>query len=178
MVITDLHPDFMTIRVATESDLPTIVNIYNASIPERMATADLTPVSVASRRDWFLAHHPQKYPIFVKVTHDLVIGWLSFQAFYGRPAFHQTAEVSIYVAAEAQHQGIGQELLAYGISQSPQLGLKTLLGFIFGHNQASLRLFEKFGFERWGHLPQVAELDGVERDVVILGKRLEAADRR
>jgi len=37
----------MPIRHATASDLPEIVSIYNASIPGRMATADLAPVSVA-----------------------------------------------------------------------------------------------------------------------------------
>ncbi len=49
--------------------------------------------------------------------------------------------------------------------------LKTLMGIIFAHNQPSLRLFEKFGFQQWGYLPQVAELDSVERDVIILGLR-------
>jgi L-amino acid N-acyltransferase YncA len=162
----------MTIRLARESDLPTIVNIYNASIPHKMATADLTPVSVDSRRDWFLAHKPKKHPIFVKVRDNSVIAWLSFQPFYGRPAYHATAEVSIYVAPDYQHQGMGQELLGYGIGKSPELGLKTLLGFIFAHNRASVNLFEKFGFQCWGYLPNVAELDGVERDLLILGKRL------
>jgi phosphinothricin acetyltransferase len=57
--------------------------------------------------------------------------------------------------------------------RAPRLGLKTLLGFIFGHNEPSLRLFEVFGFQRWGILPRVAELDGVERDLVIIGRRLE-----
>ena len=43
----------MPIRHATASDLPEIVSIYNASIPGRMATADLAPVSVAERKQWF-----------------------------------------------------------------------------------------------------------------------------
>jgi L-amino acid N-acyltransferase YncA len=37
------------------------------------------------------------------------------------------------------------------------------------HNEPSLRLFEDFGFERRAHRPKVAELDGVERDLVVLG---------
>ena len=48
----------------------------------------------------------------------------------------------------------------------------ALLGFIFGHNEASLRLFQRFEFQTWGTLPRVAVLDGVERDLVILGRRL------
>ena len=51
----------------------------------------------------------------------------------------------------------------------------TFLAFIFGHNTPSLTLFAAAGFQRWGLLPQVAELDGVDRDLVILGRRLGAA---
>jgi phosphinothricin acetyltransferase len=63
-------------------------------------------------------------------------------------------------------------LLERAIAQGPRLGLKTLMGFIFAHNDPSLRLFEKFGFEHWGYYPRVAELDGIERDLVIVGRRL------
>ncbi len=51
--------------------------------------------------------------------------------------------------------------------------MKTLLGFIFGHNTASLALFARFGFARWGELPRVAALDGIERDLVIVGLRID-----
>ena len=37
------------IRDAIDSDLETIVAIYNAAIPGRMATADTEPVAVESR---------------------------------------------------------------------------------------------------------------------------------
>jgi L-amino acid N-acyltransferase YncA len=42
----------------------------------------------------------------------------------------------------------------------------------FAHNGPSVKLFERFGFERWGHFPEVAELDGVRRDLVVLGLRV------
>jgi L-amino acid N-acyltransferase YncA len=162
----------MTIRDATEFDLPAIVIIYNAAIPGRMATADTQPVTVENRRVWFHEHNPITRPLWVAVQNDAIVGWLSFQSFYGRPAYHATAELSIYVAHNCQRNGIGSALLANAIEQAPRLGLKTLLGFIFAHNDASLRLFEKFGFQRWGVLPRVAELDGVERDLIIVGRRL------
>ncbi|MHC5833356.1 MAG: GNAT family N-acetyltransferase, partial [Nostoc sp.] len=59
------------------------------------------------------------------------------------------------------------------ISESPTLGLKTLVCLIFAHNQPSLKLFETFGFQPWGHLPKVAEIDSVERDLVIMGLRIK-----
>lgn len=161
----------MIIRDATENDLSTIVAIYNAAVPGRMATADLEPVTVASRVLWFNEHTPISRPIWVIEVDARIAGWLSFQSFYGRPAYHRTAEISIYIAPAFQRRGVGRQLLSHAIAQSPKLGLKTLVGFIFAHNQPSLQLFETLGFQRWGYLPRVAELDGAERDLIILGWR-------
>jgi phosphinothricin acetyltransferase len=162
------------IRDATEADLPAIVSIYNSTIPTRLSTADTTPVSVESRLPWFHEHTPTNRPLWVLEIDDAIAGWFSFQSFYGRPAYHATAEVSVYVSAAHRRLGIGRQLLAEGIRRAPDLGLRTLVGFIFGHNTPSLGLFESFGFQRWGVLPRVAELDGVERDLVIVGRRLDA----
>ena len=164
----------MRIRDAIEADLPAIVSIYNATIPTRLSTADTSPVSVESRLPWFHEHTPANRPLWVLEIDDTVAGWFSFQSFYGRPAYHATAEVSVYVSAAHRRLGIGRQLLAAGIRRAPDLGLHTLVGFIFGHNAPSLGLFESFGFQRWGVLPRVAELDGVERDLVIVGRRLDA----
>ncbi|MDQ2098589.1 MAG: N-acetyltransferase family protein [Tychonema bourrellyi B0820] len=162
----------MKIRDASESDLPAIVQIYNAAIPGRSATADLEPISVESRLPWYRQHSPDSLPIWVMESEQTIIGWLSLQRFYGRAAYQHTAEVSIYITPDRQCCGVGQKLLQQAIGRSPELGIKTLIGIIFAHNQPSLKLFNKFGFQTWGHLPQVAELDGVERDVVIIGLRL------
>jgi phosphinothricin acetyltransferase len=167
-------PDGWRIRDALESDLPAIVAIYNASIPGRRATADTEPVTVAERRPWLAAHTADRRPLWVAESEGTVRGWLGFQSFYGRPAYAATAELSVYVAATAQQRGVGRHLLRHAIEQAPRLGLSTLLGFVFAHNTPSLTLFERAGFERWGHLPRVAVLDGVERDLVILGRRVRA----
>ncbi|MBW4554752.1 MAG: GNAT family N-acetyltransferase [Trichormus sp. ATA11-4-KO1] len=164
----------MSIRHAIETDLPAIVAIYNAAIPSRMATADLEPVSVNSRLTWFQGRSPAKRPLWVIEIEGVVVGWLSFQSFYGRPAYNSTAEISIYIAPSVHRCGLGRQLLAQAIRESHNLGLNTLLGFIFAHNQPSLKLFETFGFQQWGHLPKVAELEGVERDLIIVGLRVMA----
>jgi L-amino acid N-acyltransferase YncA len=162
----------MTIRLAKQDDLSTIVDIYNSTIDSRMVTADLTPVSVESRLPWFLSHKPKTRPIFVKIQNNQVIAWLSFQDFYGRLAYQYTSEISLYVDNNFRGKKIGSQLLEYGLNQCPQLKIKTVLGFIFGHNQPSLNLFKKFGFQQWGNFPKIAELDTIERDLIILGKRI------
>ena len=162
------------IRDAREDDLEAIVAIYNASIPGRLATADTEPVSVESRRSWFHERDWKHHPIWVLENGDAdhrVAGWLGFGKFYGRPAYAATAEVSIYVDPAAQRLGIATELLRQAVERAPALSLQTFLGFVFAHNARSVALCQKFGFQRWGLLPQIAVLDGVERDLLILGLR-------
>ena len=61
---------------ASLEDLDQIVSIYNSTIPSRMVTADLEPVSVESRLPWYKEHHPGKRPLWViKNTVDEIIGW-------------------------------------------------------------------------------------------------------
>ncbi|HKQ23325.1 MAG TPA: GNAT family N-acetyltransferase [Burkholderiales bacterium] len=159
-------------RVASREDLPQIIAIYNATIPSRMVTADLEPVSVASRVRWFEEHSADFRPLWVVEAEAQVAGWLSFSSFYGRPAYNKTAELSVYIHAAFRKRGIASYLLTRALAQAPGLGIDTVLGFIFGHNLTSLALFDKFGFARWGELPKVALLDGVERDVIIVGRRV------
>jgi hypothetical protein len=55
----------LQIRDAIEADLPAIVEIHNAAITTRVSTAQLEPVTIESRREWFRAHSPAQYPIWV-----------------------------------------------------------------------------------------------------------------
>ena len=159
-------------RVAHRSDLPQIVEIYNATIPTRMVTADTEPVSVESRARWFEEHTPAFRPLWVIEAEGQIAAWLSFSSFYGRPAYDKTAELSVYVHQAFRRQGLGAYLLRRAVADAPALGMNTLMGFIFAHNEPSLRLFMEHGFSRWGELPRIAELDGIERDVVIVGRRV------
>ncbi len=163
----------ITFRDAVAGDLPAIVGIYNATIPGRGVTADLEPVSVESRRAWFDAHDATRRPLWVAIEDGVIVGWLSFSDFYGRPAYAASVEVSVYLADEARGRGLGKVFLKRAIDGAPACGVKTLIGFIFGHNAASLALFERCGFVSWGRLPRVASLDGVERDLIIVGLRID-----
>lgn len=159
-------------RLATESDLPHIVAIYNATIPSRKVTADTEPVTVEARGQWFRDHGPGFRPLWVVEDNNTVVAWLSFSVFYGRPAYHRTAELSIYVDEAHRRQHIAHDLLRDAVAHAPTLRVDTLLGFIFAHNEPSLNLFMGFGFERWGLLPAVARLDGKDVDLAILGRKV------
>jgi phosphinothricin acetyltransferase len=153
--------------------LSRVVAIYNASIPGRMATADTAPVTVEAREPWFREFDPAARPLWVfTVAGNDIAGWLGLRSFYGRPAYRRTVELAVYTDPAAQRRGVAKNLVAHALASAPGLAIATILGFVFAHNIPSLRLLEGAGFQRWGHLPRVAEFDGVERDLVILGRRI------
>ncbi|MGN1386171.1 MAG: GNAT family N-acetyltransferase [Bacillus sp. (in: firmicutes)] len=160
------------IRDAVIEDLSDIIKIYNSTVSSRMVTADLEEITVESRVNWFNEHSPNFRPLWVVLDEGEICAWLSFQSFYGRPAYNGTAEVSIYIHEQFRNKGLGKYMLQRAIEHCPHLNITNLLGFIFGHNHASIKLFEHYGFEKWGHLPKVAVLDEMERDLMILGKRI------
>jgi phosphinothricin acetyltransferase len=157
---------------AVLEDLPAIVEIYNSTIEGRMVTADTEPVSIKSREDWFHEHEPLRRPLWKVMMNENMIGWVSFQSFYGRPAYQATAEISIYLEEKARGKGFGKKILKYAMESCASLEIKTLLGFIFAHNLPSVELFKRMGFEIWGQFPGIATLDEKERDLIIVGKRI------
>ena len=160
------------IREATADDLPAIVGIYNAAVPE-LVTADISPVAVESRVAWFESHSADHHPIWVVVADgEQVVGWLSLNSFYDKPVYDATAEVSVYVEPASRRSGVARGLLTAAIERGPELGLKRLLGLIYADNAPSLRLFSEAGFDRWGLMPRVTDREGREVDVVIMGRRV------
>ena len=163
----------LVIRDGVETDLDSIVAIYNASIPGRLATADTEPITVESRRGWLRDRDRARHPLWVVERQGRVIGWLSVGPFYGRVAYAATCELGIYVDPVEQRAGAATALMQHALVQAGALGITTYLAFVFAHNERSVALCEKFGFAQWGRLPRVAVLDGVERDLLIMGLRMD-----
>ena len=157
---------------ATLADLPLIVDIYNSTVPGRLVTADTTPVSVDDKLSWFHAHNPNTRPLWIIREGDVVIGWVSFNNFYGRPAYNGTAELSIYLHADWRKKGYGKKILQHCLLRGPHLELHTILGFIFSHNAPSIELFLQAGFAEWGNLKDVAIMDGKHYSLLIFGKKI------
>ncbi|MBR8461258.1 N-acetyltransferase [Campylobacter sp. faydin G-140] len=162
----------LEIVLAKREDLPKIVEIYNSTIPAHTSTADLTPVSVEQREPWFYAHKGNR-PLYVMRDDGEIVAWCSFSDYIARAAYDISAEISLYVSHNARGKGVGAKFLTTMLSLAPSLGLKNVIAVIFKHNKPSINLFHKFGFEDWGELPDVCDIDGELKSVVILGKRVK-----
>ncbi|MEL6615909.1 MAG: N-acetyltransferase family protein [Bacteroidota bacterium] len=161
----------MDIRLARPGDLQALVAILNTAV-ERRQNALLAPVTVESRTAWLDTHPPEAYPMWVASGDGgSVAGWGSLNPWRsGRGALRATAEVSVYVAPDRQRQGVGTALLRHAIQSAPALGIDRLLAIGLETNTASLALFSREGFERWGALPYVAVFGGDRVGQWILGR--------
>jgi L-amino acid N-acyltransferase YncA len=168
----------VSFRYASEDDLANIVSTYNSTVPSGMVTADLTEVSVESKRPWFQGHSPSERPLWIVSSEGHYAGWMSFTSFYGRPAYDGTVEVSIYLEQKFRGQGIGKVCLEKAIYEAPSFKIHTLLGFIFGHNAPSIRLFIQLGFTQWALLPEIADMNGEMKDLLIFGRKVGIAESR
>jgi len=164
--------NIIVIRDSVEADVPAIVDIYNAAIATRIATAQLEPVTVEEQRKGLSEHSPDRCPFWVAESDEQIIGWLSFKRFLPRCAYRGAAEISVYVDEDFRRQGVARRLLEEAVIRAPSLGITAAVGLIFADNEPSLKLFEQLSFQRWGVLPGIARIDGVERDLTIMGRHI------
>jgi phosphinothricin acetyltransferase len=161
----------VTLRKAEDKDLARVVEIYNSSIESRLSTADTSPVTVESKQDWFTLR-PDTRPLLVYEKLEKIVGWASIEKFNDRPAYRNTAELSVYIDQFHLGAGIGTVILSEVVALLPTLGIKNAIAKIYSHNAASLNLFGKFDFKLWGELPEVCEMDGQAYSVSILGLKV------
>jgi phosphinothricin acetyltransferase len=160
------------IRLAVRADLPAILDVYNASVPLHVATADLEPQSMAARERWWDERDHARRPVTVAERGGRVVAWGAFTDFKPRAAYAPTAEISIYALPEAFGTGVGRALLDDLLARAPACGIDRILALCLDHNERSLRLFRSRGFEEWGRFPGTCEFVGVRRTVVTLGLAL------
>jgi len=163
----------MNFRSAEVADFPEIINIYNHAVDEKFATADTEHVTVDSRKEWFAQHSSQTYPIIVAEEKGKAVGWCSLSPHRpGRKALRTVAEISYYVHKDYRKKGVANKLIAQTIESAKKLGFKNLISILLDMNKTSIHILEKYGFEKWGHLPEVAEISGIICGQFIYGKRI------
>lgn len=161
------------IRKAEIKDLEAINIIFNQAVEAKHQTAVKNPITLEMQLKWYLEHNVEKYPLFVLEIYDKIIGWCSLSAYRkGREALRNVAEVSYYIHNKYQGQGYGSMILEFALQVAPMNGFKTIIAVPLGQNIASIKLLECFNFEKWGKLPETAEIDSILYDHYYYGLKI------
>jgi L-phenylalanine/L-methionine N-acetyltransferase len=141
-----------TVRPAQPGDAPALVALAEAvgAEPEGWLIADSRWRSVRDERRYLRAvrGHPDA-AVFVAEGGDGVVARLSV-ARDPHPASRHVADLGLMVARHARRQGIGWALLEQAVDWARASGVRKLELHVFPHNEAAIRLYERFGFVREG----------------------------
>ena len=145
----------MLIRLATEQDLPAMLDIYNDIIANTTAVWHYEPHTLQMRTEWFEQRQQQGFPIFVAEEAGKVLGFSTFGSFRPWPGYSKTVENSVYVAADSRGKGVAKLLLPPLIEAARQLGIHAIVAGIDAENEISIALHKKFGFVEVAHFKEV-----------------------
>ena len=145
----------ISIRLATEDDLPGMLEIYNDIILNTTAVYEYEPHTLEMRRQWFLTKQEQRFPVFLAEEDGNLAGFSSIGPFRAWAAYKYSVENSVYVKSGLRGKGIGRLLLAPLIGAARNLKMHTIIAGIEASNDASIKLHESFGFKEVAHFKEV-----------------------
>ena len=165
----------VTTRPATPADIPVITAIYAESVVNATASFETVPPDEKemARRLKELVKAGYPYLVAEGGTPRRILGYGYAGAYRPRPAYRNTVEDSVYLAADARGQGIGGVLLRQIIDICADKGFRQMVAIITGSDdQASIRLHRAAGFVEVGTLKNVGFKHGRWLDTVIMQRAL------
>lgn len=165
----------MQIRDAGAEDIGGITAIYNDAVARTTAIWNEVTVDAANRLAWLHDRQRAGYPVLVATGPDgAVLGYASFGDWRAWDGYRHTVEHSVYVAASARGQGLGEALMIALIARARAIGKHVMVAGIEAQNSGSIRLHEKLGFDHAGRLSQVGTKFGKWLDLTFMQLRLDA----
>lgn len=163
-----------TIRLATEQDLPAMVEIYNYYIQNSVVTFDMEPMVLTDWSAKFKWINDLGLPFIVAQSPSgQIIGFAYVAPWRQKAAFKRTVEDSIYLRPAAIGKRVGTKLLTELLTLSKAAGVKEVVAVISDKGaESSIALHERFGFKHQGHLGKVGFKFGRWLGTVLMQKSL------
>lgn len=155
------------IREMNYEDGTAVLDIFQQSINRGTATFES---DVPNWENWNRNYFQHVRWVIENEKND-VIGWAALRPASKQPYFSGVAVVSIYINNEYQGRGLGTVLLRKLILDSEKHGFWTLESAFFPENRAYLTILTKLGFREVGIRKQIARLNGIWRDLILVERR-------
>jgi len=139
----------VTVRVAEPGDATAIRDIYAPVVEDTHVSFETTPPSVEAMRTR-LRETLEWFPWLVCEHEDEIVGYAYAGPHNDRPAYQWGVDVSVYVAAQWQRNGIARGLYESLFTLLRRQGYYRAYAVIALPNPASVELHESMGFERVG----------------------------
>jgi len=161
----------VTIRPATDGDVPAITEITNALLTTTTYEWTETLHTVEERRAWLASRQAGGWPVLVADDAGTVLGWTGYGEFRDStkwPGYRFCVEHTIHVAQGHWSAGVGRRLMDALIRTAREAGLWAMVGGIDGTNERSIRFHERLGFREVARMPGIGEKAGKRLDLVLV----------
>lgn len=165
----------LSIRPATNADIPAITRIYADAVERGTASFELARPDETEMARRMQELTDNGYPYLAADVDGALAGYAYAGPYRARPAYRFTVEDSVYVAPEAQGRGLGRALLTTLIKESEARGFRQMIAVIGDSGQtASIALHAALGFAYVGTLPSTGFKFGRWLDTVLMQRPLGA----
>ena len=142
------------VRKVRSEDAKAIADIYNYYILHTVVTFEESEVDAAEMESRIL-EITTKLPWLVYEEKGEVLGYAYATDWKSRCAYKHSAEITVYLNPSALQQGIGSQLYKELVRHLKELEMHAIIGGIALPNEGSVRLHEKFGFEKVAQFKEV-----------------------
>jgi phosphinothricin acetyltransferase len=152
------------IRPVRLTDAQALADLYNPYIRDTIITfeeEEVTAEEMAAR----IGKVTATYPWIVWEASGAVLGYAYGSVWRTRQAYRFAVETTVYLAPGLQGQGIGAQLYEALLAELKARGFHSALGCLSLPNESSVRLHEKLGFQKVGHMKEAGWKFGAWVDV-------------
>ena len=158
------------IRIATENDLPAILEIYRRYVEQTTTSFEYVTPSMDAFTHRF-RQITERYPWLVWEENGAVLGYAYGSAPFERAGYAWCAEVSIYIHRDHHGRGMGKKLYAALEALLFEQGYQVLYAIVTDENDSSIAFHLATGYTQVAHLKNCAWKFGKNIGIVYLEKR-------
>ncbi len=165
------------IRPARPEDIGAVAAIYAHHVLTGVASFEEEPPAEDEMIRRFDALRAADMPYLVAEAEGRVVAYAYAGPYRPRPAYRNSVEDSVYVAAGCAGHGLGKRLLLALIEACTARGFRQMLGVISDVEGPSIDLHKRCGFTEAGRLKSVGFKHGRWVDTVLMQRPLGDGDR-
>ena len=162
----------MTVRPATEADVPAIRGLWNGLIRETLVTFNSVEKSEADVAAYLAARAAEGQAFFVAEVDGEVLGFATYFQFRGGVGYRHTLEHSIMLDPRARGRGLGRGLMAAVEDHARAAGHHSLFAGVSGANPEGRAFHAAIGFRDVATLREVGFKNGQWLDLWLMQKML------
>ncbi|QQR89006.1 MAG: GNAT family N-acetyltransferase [Myxococcales bacterium] len=138
--------------------------------------SSLKEEEILSRKQWIEKLSGAEATSFLAWDESVLVGMCGVYSLARMRIRHKAYVWGMYIDPKQRGKGVGEKLLEQCKQWAIENNKRTLLLAVMQNNTSAIRLYERFGFVRYGLEPASIAIDGVYYDDILFALSLESKE--